>query len=135
MEVTCDAILSFENLKLTQVRGYGSLRRGHEQATRAQLLRFTQPMDYECVAGLVSAEGSALSAVKPWSSFQCTGIHHAVRARTYKGDEHLTYALNKSTAPLSLPFFTGDRRVKGGIESYPLACTPQHRCITGAGLL
>ena len=42
-------------------------------------------------------------AVKPRSSFQCTGIHHAVRAPTYKGDEHLPYALNKSTAPL--PFF------------------------------
>ena len=70
--------------------------------TRAQLIRFTQPMNYEWVAGLVSAEGTACP-VKPWSSFQCTGIHHAVRARTYKVDEHLAYALNKSTAPL--PFF------------------------------
>ena len=52
-------------------------------------------------AGLVSVEGSALSAVKPWSSFQCTGIHHAVRARTYnKVDEHLAYSLNKSLVPL-----------------------------------
>ena len=51
----------------------------------------------------MSAEGTALSAVKPWSSFQCTGIRHAVRARTYKGDEHLAHALNKSMAPL--PFF------------------------------
>ena len=50
----------------------------------------------------MSAEGTA-RAVKPWSSFQCTGIHHAVRARTYKGDEHLAYALNKSMAPLPLP--------------------------------
>ena len=50
---------------------------------------------------LVSAEGSALSAVKPWFSFQCTGIHHAVRARTYnKVDEHLAYSLNKSLVPL-----------------------------------
>ena len=73
-----------------------------EQATHAQLLRSTQPMDYERVAGLVSAEGTA-RAVKPWSSFQCTGIHHAVRARTYKGDEHLAYALNKSMVPLPLP--------------------------------
>ena len=56
-----------------------------------------------CTLCLVSVEGSALIAVKPWSSFQCTGIHHAVRARTYKGDEHLAYALIKSTAPL--PFF------------------------------
>ena len=47
----------------------------------------------------MSAEGTA-RAVKPWSSFQCTGIHHAVRARTFKGDEHLAYALNKSMAPL-----------------------------------
>ena len=60
-------------------------------------------MDYERVAGLVSAEGTA-RAVKPWSSFQRTGIRHAVlQAQTYKGDEHLTYALNKSMAPL--PFF------------------------------
>ena len=44
------------------------------------------------VAGLASAEGAA-RAVKPWSSFQCTGIHHVVWARTYKGDEHLAYAL------------------------------------------
>ena len=51
----------------------------------------------------MSAEGTALSAVKPWSSFQCTGIHHVVRALTYKGDEHLAYALNNSMAPL--PFF------------------------------
>ena len=43
----------------------------------------------------MSAEGTA-RAVKPWSSFQCTGIHRAVRAPTYKGDEHLAYALNKS---------------------------------------
>ena len=55
--------------------------------------------------GLVSAEGTAISAVKPWSSFQCTGIHHAVRARTYKGDEHLAYALNKSMAPLVTSHF------------------------------
>jgi len=65
-----------------------------------QLLQCTQPMDYEGVAGLVSGESTAC-AVKPWSSFQCTGIDHAVRARTYKGDEHLAYALNKSMAPLS----------------------------------
>ena len=58
-------------------------------------------MDYEQAAGLAFAEGTART-VKPWSSFQCTGIHHAVRARTYKGDEHLAYALNKSMA--SLPF-------------------------------
>ena len=52
----------------------------------------------------MSAEGTA-RAVKPWSSFQCTGIHHAVRAPTYKGDEHLAYALNESTVPLPfLPF-------------------------------
>ena len=57
-------------------------------------------MDYHLVAGLVSAEGRALSAVKPWFSFQCTGIHHVVRAQTFKGDEHLTYALIKSMAPL-----------------------------------
>ena len=56
-------------------------------------------MDYERVAGLVSAEGTAC-AVKPWSSFQCTGIHRAVRAWTYKGDEHPAYALNKSLAPV-----------------------------------
>ena len=56
----------------------------------------------------MSAEGTA-RAVKHWSSFQCTGIHHAVRARTYKGDEHLAYALNKSTAPL--PFFYRDLHV------------------------
>ena len=43
-------------------------------------------------------KGTAL-AVKPWSSFQCTGIHHAVRAPTYKGDEHLASAPNKSMAP------------------------------------
>ena len=54
----------------------------------------------------MSAEGSVLSAVKPWSSFQCTGIHHAVRAPTYKGDEHLAYALNKSMAPVPLPFIS-----------------------------
>jgi len=42
-------------------------------------------------------------AVKPWSSFQCTGIHHAVWAWTYKGDEHLAYALNKSIAFTFLP--------------------------------
>ena len=47
----------------------------------------------------MSAEGTA-RAVKPWSSFQCSGINHAVRARTYKGDEHLAYALNKSMAHL-----------------------------------
>ena len=52
----------------------------------------------------MSAEGIALSVVKPWSSFQCTGIHHAVRVRTYKGHEHLAYALIKSMAPL-LNFF------------------------------
>ena len=52
----------------------------------------------------MSAEGTT-RAVKPWSSFQCTGIHHAVRARTYKGDEHLAYILNKSMVPLSLPFY------------------------------
>ena len=34
-------------------------------------------------------EATTLSAVKPWSNFQCTGIHHAVRAWTYEGDEHL----------------------------------------------
>ena len=45
---------------------------------------------------------TALSAVNPWSSFQCLGIHHAARARTYKGDEHLAYALYKSMAPLVL---------------------------------
>ena len=50
----------------------------------------------------MSAEGTA-RAVKLWSSFQCTGIHHIVRARTYDGDENLAYALNKSVAPL--PFF------------------------------
>ncbi len=54
----------------------------------------------------MSAEGTA-RAVKPWFSFQCTGIHHAVQARTYKGDEHLAYALNKSMAPLPLPFVQG----------------------------
>ena len=48
----------------------------------------------------MSVEGTA-RAVKPWSSFQCTGIRHAVRARTYKGDEHLAYALNKSMAPVA----------------------------------
>ena len=69
--------------------GCVSCRRGLKQATHAQLLRSTQPMDYEWVAGLVSAEGTA-RAVKPWSSFQCTGIHHAVRAPTYKGDEQLS---------------------------------------------
>ena len=53
---------------------------------------------------MLSVEGSALSAVKPWSSFQCSGIHHAVRAPTYKGDEHLAYALNKSMAALPLLF-------------------------------
>ena len=52
----------------------------------------------------MSAEGTA-HAVKPSSSFQCTGIHHAVRARTYKGDEHLAYAMNKSMAPLPLPYY------------------------------
>ena len=83
------------------ISGCGSWRRGLELATHAQLLLFTQSMNYECVAGLVSAEGTAQSAVKPWFSFQCTGIHHTVRARTYEGDEHLTYALNKSMAPFS----------------------------------
>ena len=70
---------------------------------------------------LVSAEGSALSAVKPWSSFQCTGIHHAVRALTYEGSKHLAYALNKSMDPL--PFFKKtvsyrniDGIVEGGVE-------------------
>ena len=82
--------------------GCGSWLRDLEQATHPQLLRSTQPMDYEWVAGLLSAEGTA-HAVKPWSSFQCTGIHHAVRTRTYKGDEHLAYALNKSMAFLPLP--------------------------------
>ena len=74
-------------------------RESLEQATHAQLLRSTQPMNYERVAGLVSAEGTA-RAVKPWSSLQCTGIHHAVR--TYEGDEHVANALNKSMVPLSL---------------------------------
>ena len=58
----------------------------------------------------MSAEGTA-RAVKPWSSFQFTGIHHAVRARTFKGDEHLAYALNKSMAPLPFKYedvFTDD---------------------------
>ena len=86
----------------SSIPGCGSWCRGLEQATHAQLLRFTQQMDYEWVAGLVSTEGTA-RAVKPWSSFQCTSIHHAVRAQTYKGDEHLAYALNKSTVPW--PFF------------------------------
>ena len=48
---------------------------------------------------LVSAEGTT-RAVKPWCSFQRIGLHHAVRAPTYKGDEHLAYALNKSLVPL-----------------------------------
>ena len=52
----------------------------------------------------MSAEGTA-RAVKPWSSFQGTGIHHAVRARTYKRDEHLAYALNKSVGEGSFTFF------------------------------
>ena len=56
-------------------------------------------MDYE--SGFVSAEGTAF-AVKPEFSFQCTGIHHAVRSPTYN-DEHLVHALNKSMAPL--PFY------------------------------
>ena len=50
----------------------------------------------------MSAEDIA-RALKPWFSFQCNGIHHAVRARTYKGDEHLAYAL-KNIAPITLPF-------------------------------
>ena len=47
---------------------------------------------------------ATLDHVKPWSSFQCTSIHHAVRVRAYKGDEHLAFALYKSMAPLPLSF-------------------------------
>ena len=61
----------------------------------------------------MSAEGSAPSAVKPWSSFQCTGIHHAVRARTYEGDEHLANVLKKSMA--SLPFIYKYMQIQGAM--------------------
>ena len=64
----------------------------------------------------MSAEGTA-RAVKPWSSFQCTGIHHAVQARTYKGDEHLAHALNKSMA--SLPYRP---IIIGYVCSYSIVC-------------
>ena len=82
--------------------GCGSWRQGLEQATHTQLLRFTRPMNYEWIAGLVSTEGTA-RAVNPWSSFQCTGIHHAVRAQIYEEDE--ANALIKNMASLPFTYF------------------------------
>ena len=63
-------------------------------------------------------------AVKPWSSFQCTGIHHAVRARTYKGDEHLVYALIKSMAPL--PFTIQSYSICDGLQLLRLGIGDGH---------
>ena len=107
----------------------------------------------------MSAEGTA-RAVKPSSSFQCTGIHHAVRARTYKGDEHLAYALNNSMASLPLPkmqvsllgvlhvlaslgglrgplcaYGAGELHVLGGIQRVgllPLVCVQPKYCARSA---
>ena len=48
-----------------------------------QWLQFTQPMNYERVAGLVSVEGP----VKPWSSFWCNDIEQELQC-------HLTQDIN-----------------------------------------